>query len=48
MTIFLSHNHEHTWAKKYAQQILDRAQDNPEANFRFIQHAQNILSSTFS
>lgn len=48
MTIYLTHNHCHTWAKKYAQQILDRTQDDPETNFRFIQHAQNVLAGTFS
>jgi len=48
LTIYLTHNHCHTWAKKYAQQILDHTQDDPEANLKFIQHAQKILAGTFS
>lgn len=48
LTVILTHNHCHTWAKKYAQQILDRTQDDPHANAKLIEHAQSVLAGTFS
>jgi tetratricopeptide (TPR) repeat protein len=45
LTIFLSHNHEREWAKKYAQQILDRTKDDPQNNAQMIEHAQTILNT---